>query len=35
MPKKPVFLSNMWVSAKDSRQKTRFLSARVSFYLYI
>jgi hypothetical protein len=25
MPKKPGFLPNMWVSAKDFRQKARFL----------
>jgi len=25
----------MWMSAKDFRQKTRFLTTRASFYLYI
>lgn len=35
MPKKPGFLPNMWVSAKDFRQKNRFLTTRASFYLYI
>ncbi len=30
VPKKPGFLPNLWVSAKDFRKKTRFLSPRAS-----